>query len=56
MLWVGCNGVCCYVVSSDVVGRECCGLVVNGVCCYVVSSDVVGRECYGLVVMGYVVM
>ena len=21
MLWVGCNGVCCYVVSSDVVGK-----------------------------------
>ena len=30
MLCVGCNGVCCYVVSSDVVGRECCGLVVMG--------------------------
>ena len=30
MLWVGCNGVCCYVVSSEVVGRECCGLVVMG--------------------------
>ena len=29
MLWVGCNGVC-YVVSSEVVGRECCGLVVMG--------------------------
>ena len=27
---VGCNGVCCYVVSSDVVGRECYGLVVMG--------------------------
>ena len=30
MLWVGCNGVCCYVVSSEVVGRECCVLVVMG--------------------------
>ena len=34
MLWVGCNGVCCYVVSSEVVGIECsgacCGLVVMG--------------------------
>ena len=30
MLCVGCNGVCCYVVSSEVVGRECYGLVVMG--------------------------
>ena len=30
MLWVGCNGVCCYIVSSEVVGRECYGLVVMG--------------------------